>query len=163
MSTVVAAYESLGLPGTYTVSQDTSGINVIPKRTLNDRGAKIEVSPVLAQRVTLLEGERTFAEAVHAVLASLSKSSGRNVGVGSQPNLGRLKKAVEANNEPAIGVLERLSEDFNDRSSFQLLYDPSEKIYCLSVVAVESLQKNEKSAAQPGAHPENPFFVKDKP
>jgi hypothetical protein len=81
---------------------------------------------ILDTRITILDKQRTFGEALREVLQTLSRAI--NVRVSgpaiSQPNLQPFNFSAE--NEPAREVLMRLFKNRNDRQfSWHLLYAPS--------------------------------------
>ena len=123
----LAAYHTQGLPGAYSAGSYQGIVTVVPKTVTNVKGVKVDASPLLETKITLLRASRTRTETIAAILDIMSATSKRQINyLPFEPDI---KKIVfGADKEPSASVLSRLQEEFGPFTC-HLLYDPQTHQY----------------------------------
>ena len=164
---VMVAYGSASMPGTYTVVQATGRVDVIPARVLGVSGAIRDVAPVMSRPVTFPVATRTVADTVQLIVDGLSASSGFRVVLLDAPHLEAV--SLGAAGEAARDVIGKMASTLGLPITFQCLYDAGDKTYYLNVKIVAPAPVAGGPALHgyikplPRVGPANsPFFTKDK-
>ena len=120
---LLAAYETSNHFGNFRLVEGNRAFHVLPSPRA-----------VLDSRVTVAQGDQSLAQAIKAILESVTKSTGEAVVLATGPlNLLKIIVPIQAQNERAGDVLIRVLFATGRELSWQLLYDFGMKRYYLNI------------------------------
>ncbi len=162
---VVAWYNSAGLPGIYSVIQSGDRVSVVPQRVRASAGEMVEVTPVMSAPVQFPSATRSVVETLQIVAQSVSSQTGAKVVLLNMPFHLTDTVTMAAVGEPAREVIESLGRTFGVALASQCLYDATEKAYYLNVNSIFPGNpagvppKPASPHSRPHPNVTNPFFV----
>jgi len=127
----------------FTLMQSDTTFHVVPIQLKNASGQIAKITPLLDTTISILPKHRTGLDLLREICRSLSLAPDYHVIVGIIP----LKlfidhtTTINASNETARSVIDRLFEEMNVPLSWQLFYDPGPHWYALNIHHVTPANK----------------------
>lgn len=122
----------------FTVIQGGQLLHVVPTQRKSTSGRVEKVTPLLDIEISVESKERTAAELIDEICRSLSLMTKSTVVVGTVPAklLMAHPTTLNASQESARSILDRLFDEIDVPLSWQLFYDPTLKWYVLNIHTV---------------------------
>jgi hypothetical protein len=162
---VLARYNSAGLPGIYSVIQNGDRVSVVPQRVRASAGEMVKVKPVMSAPVQFRSATRSVVETLQLLAKSVSSQTGAKVVLLNVPFHLTDTVTMSAVGEPAREVIESLGKIFGVALSSQCLYGATDKTYYLNASSIFPGNpagvppEPGPSHSRPHLNVTNPFFV----
>ncbi len=167
---VLGAYHKAGLPGTYKAIRRAGGIDVIPSQVVGALGSMKAITSIMGRNVSLPYGERTALDTLQMIIDSVAKASGYQIRLLRTPFYTKdmsNRVALAGSGQSAADELLNLAARAEvGKISYQLMFDPNDRSYYLSLISVSPNHPTETARPpreRQGNATDNPFFIKAKP
>jgi hypothetical protein len=141
LNDLLMAHSSAGNPGTFRVQEGASGrIHIVPLAAKDSSERVVPQQPVLDRGIILEPRQYRGLEFLGAFVEAVTRASGVPVEIGTIPinTFVHHSGAYSASNEPARNVLARFLDTVGPGYSWQLLFDPVDRMYVLNIHWVPS-------------------------
>jgi hypothetical protein len=141
LNDLLVAHSSAGNPGMFRVAEGASGrIHIVPLAAKDGSERVVPQRPVLDRGITLESRQYRGLEFLSAFAEAVTSTGGVQVEIGTTPlnTFIHHSGAYGASNEPARNVLARFLDSVGPGYSWQLLFDPVDRMYVLNIHWVPS-------------------------
>jgi hypothetical protein len=160
---VVDAYNRSGNPGQFEVRKsEGNAISVVGLATHDDKGSAALPKPLLDSPITIPVKERTIEETLDLLCKGLSNDTHVTVSIGITPRslVDQIHVQVGGSKIPARTILAQTLAASGHPLYWQLLFDPSSKVYLLNIhsvhVAKAPAHETPSKPPSPDVHPSVP-------
>jgi hypothetical protein len=132
---LVLAHAAAGNPGTFRVQESHGRLNVVPLTAKDESEREIPQQPILDSVISLDERQKNGLVILDQFTRQLSRAAGVKVVLGMVPLNIFVNKVgtYSAHNELARDFLARFLDQMGHGFSWQLFFDPAQKIYALNI------------------------------
>lgn len=145
--------------GRFRVEQSATRLHVVPWQIRDSTGNWTNTASILTQHIDIPASEMTGVEMAAAIAGAVSaKIKGRvDFGIAPWSLLANHHGTLEAVDEPARDVLERVLDDVSPGFTWRLLYDPSGRAYFFNITRVQNRAANDSPDLPPQPTSIDPF------
>lgn len=135
LGTLLDTYSASGNPGLFGLDETFGVFHIIPVSVRKADGQIVKQSSMLQTTISLPEADRSVGETLQAILGTVTRVTGKRLVMGTTPIdlLFHSRTQQSATSEAAKTALVRALTATGRKLSWQLFYDPGQKMYALNV------------------------------